>query len=195
MKNNPNAAAYAFATAFVADIESAPSLKEALVRKRISRNGLIRIVSRDIEAFQRGARGHALFPNVRAVAREFVAQERRQIKATGVSGLGQWDAIASVIGAAAGAAANIYSSVKNTEMQKDLLRLQQQRAQAEMAVAQLQAQAAQTQLAQANAAAGNASANTFSLAPGPLGPSLAGIPILPVVGIAMAVGGYFFFKK
>lgn len=195
MKNNTNAAAIAFSTAFVADIEAASALRNGLVSGRVDRNGLIRMVARDLEAMKRGSREPALFPNVRAVVREFVAQEHRQGPA--MAGMGQWDVIGQVVGAAAGAAASIYSAVQNTAMQKDLLKLQQQKTQAEISIAQMQAQAAQTQLAQANAAAGQASASEFTLAPGPFGPSVAGIPIIPaaVAAVSLAVGGYFMMKK
>jgi hypothetical protein len=194
MKNDTNAAANAFASAFVADIESAPLLKAALVSRKLDRNGLVRIVARDLEAFQRGSRAPALFPNVRKVTREFVDQERRT--SPGMAGLGQWDIIANVVGAAAGAAANIYSAVTNTAIQKDLLKLQQQKAQTEIQIAQMQANAAQVQLAAANAAAGQASANTFTLAPSALGPAFAGIPLLPVAaGIALAAAATYHFVK
>src|SRR6185369_2973884 len=70
--------------------------------------------------------GPPLFPNLRAVTAEFLTQEDRPVHG---SGMGQWDAIAGVIGAAAGAAANIYSAKVNTDLQKQLLSIEQQKQQ------------------------------------------------------------------
>lgn len=191
--NDVPAAANAFAAAFVADIESAPPLKAALLRRQIGRAGLTRIVMRDLDSVRMRRTGPALFPNLRVVAREFLAQEARKTSGRPADGMGQWDAIAGVIGAAAGAAANIYSSVTNADMQKQLLKLQEQRNTAAIQVAQLQAKTAQTQLAQANVAATGVPSSS------PIATVLQAVGGWPVVGIAtgaiaLAVGTYFAFK-
>lgn len=223
MKNDISAASRAFASAFVADIESALPLKAALLRKEIGRSGLTRIVMRDLDAARVGKPGPVLFPNLRAVAREFLDQEERRVAKSGVgqfhnraagymqvsparevpvSGLGQWDAIASAIGAAAGAASSIYGAVTNADAQKELLKLEQQKVQAQIQIAQMQAKAAQVQLAAANAAV---SGTPVLIGPdglpiqsgGSFGPEVAGIPIVPAVAgaVALAIAGYFAFKK
>ena len=194
--NDVPAAAHAFATAFVADVEAAAPLKAALLRKQIGRVGLTRIVVRDLDAMHRGRPGPALFPNLRAVAREFMDQQHRpvQVKVSGLrDGLGQdFSTIANVIGAAAGAAANIYSAVANADMQKQLLKLQQQRNDTAIQIAELQANTARTQLAAANVAATGVASGTPGAA------VLQAVGGWPVIGgaaaaIALGVGTYFAF--
>ena len=187
-QNDVPAAARAFAAAFVADIEAAPFLKEQLLRGRLTRGGLTRIVTRDVEGGLAGRRGGpALFPNLRAVAAEFLAQEHRPVHG---AGMGQWDAIAGVIGAAAGAAASIYTAKTNTDLQRQLLSLEQQKQKATLQIAELQAKTAQTQLAAANVAATGVSSSS------PLAPVLQAVGGWPVLGgaaaaIAIAVAVYF----
>ncbi len=189
-------AANAFATAFVADIEAAGPLKAALLRKQIGRAGLTRIVLRDLEAGYKKRPGPALFPNLRAVSDEMIAQQHRQIKTSRISGgLGQdFTAIIGAIGAAAGAAASIYSSVANADMQKELLKLRQQRNAATIQIAQLQAKTAQTQLAAANVAASGIPSSS------PVSTVVAAVGGMPVVAtaagaIALGVAGYFAFRR
>lgn len=189
-ENDVPAAAHAFATAFVADIEAAPALKAELLRGRLGRSALTRIIVRDLDRARTRGAGPALFPNIRAVAREFLAQEGRPVHgARPENGMGQWDAIVGAIGAAAGAAANIYSSVANADMQKQLLALEQQKQKATLQIAELQAKAAQTQLAAANVAATGVPSTS------PLSTVLQSVGGWPVVGIAgaaiaLAVGIY-----
>jgi hypothetical protein len=190
--NDVPAAAHAFATAFVADVERAAPLKAALLRRQIGRSGLRRIVVRDLEAMHRGVPGPALFPHLRSVAREFLEQQHRPVKTRGVDGgLGQdFSAIANVIGAAAGAAASIYSATTNADMQKKLLQLQQQKNTAAIQIAELQAKTAQTQLAAANVAATGVASGT------PGAEVLQAVGGWPVIGgtaaaIALGVGAYF----
>jgi hypothetical protein len=194
--NDVPASANAFAAAFVADIEAAPSLKAELIRGRLGRSALTRIVLRDLDAARVRKPGPPLFPNVRAVAREFLAQESRpsKISRMPVPGMGQWDAIAGVIGAAAGAASSIYSAKTNADMQKKLLSLEQQKQQAAVAIAELQAKAAQTQLAAANVAATGVPSSS------PMATVLESVGGWPVVGgavaaIAVAIAAYFATRR
>jgi hypothetical protein len=194
--NDAPAAAHAFATAFVADVERAAPLKAALLRRQIGADGLRRIVVRDLDAMHRGLTGPALFPHLRAVAREFLEQQHRPVKAAGPDGgLGQdFSVIANVIGAAAGAAAGIYSSVENADMQKKLIQLQQQKNTAAIQIAELQAKTAQTQLAAANVAATGVASTT----PGAqVLQAVGGWPVLggAAAAIALGVGTYFAFGR
>lgn len=174
--NDVPAAANAFSAAFIADIEAAPFLKEQLVRGRLTKDSLTRIVLRDLQGGLKGYRaGPPLFPNLRAVATEFLAQEARPVHG---AGMGQWDAIAGVIGAAAGAASSIYSAKVNTDLQKQLLSLEQQKQKTAIQIAQLQANQAQTQLAAANVAATGL--------PAPIAEVLQSVGGWPVVGTAAA---------
>jgi hypothetical protein len=190
-ENDLPAVANAFAAAFVADIEAAPAVKAALILGQLDADGLTRIVTRDLDAARRGDPGPALFPNVRAVASEFLAQEAR----LSGGGMGQWDSIISAVGAAAGAASKIYSAVQDQAAARQLLQLAQQKNQTELQIAQIQAKAAQVALAAANASAGTATGEIFST--GTLGPTVAGVPILPAVGgaVALALGWYFAFGR
>ena len=223
MENNLPAAAHAFATAFVADMESARPLRSAILLKKIGREGITRIVTRDLDAARLGRRGPALFPNLRAVAQEFLNQEKRRAPYTGISqfhnrasgymqvapayeravyGLGQWDAIIGAIGAAAGAASSIYGAKITADAQKQLLNLEQQKVNAQIQIAEMQAKAAQVQLAAANAAA---SGTPVKLGADGLpipyteafGPEIGGVPVIPAVAaaFALAIAGYFAFKK
>lgn len=197
--NDVPAAATAFASAFVADIEAAPTLKAALIRKQIGPDGLTRIVMRDLDSIRLRRTGPVLFKNLRAVAREFVAQEARKSVGRPAGGMGQWDAIAGVIGAAAGAAANIYSATTNADMQKKLLQLQQQKNAAAIQIAELQARTAQVQLAAANVAAtGVTSSSPLS---GPMSTILeatggwGGAAAIATSAVALSVAGYFALKR
>ena len=188
---DPRAAANAFALSFIADLEAAPQLKEAIIRKQINGRGLANIVLRDIDRGRRRMPGPALFPNIRKVSGMILKSEGEL-----AGGLGQWDAIASAISAAAGAASSIYGAKITADAQRKLISLEAQKNQAAIAIADLQAKAAQTQLAAANVAAGNA-ADGSVLTVGRLGPQISGIPILPAAAaaIAVAVGAYFVAKK
>lgn len=195
-QNDVPAAANAFAAAFVADIESAPALKAELIRGRLGRGALTRIIMRDLDGARVKKPGPVLFPNVRAVMREFLAQEARPSRVSRMPepGMGQWDAIAGAIGAAAGAAASIYSAKTNVDMQKKLLALEQQKNQAAIQMAELQAKAAQTQLAAANVAATGVPSSS------PMSTVLESVGGWPVVGaataaIALAVGAYFALRR
>lgn len=177
--NDLPAVANAFATAFVADIEAAAPVKAALLRRQLDASGLARIVTRDLDAARRGDKGPALFPNVRAVASEFLAQEAR----LSGGGMGQWDSIISAVGAAAGAASKIYSAVQDQAAAKQLLALAQQKNMTELQIAQIQAKAAQVSLAAANASTGGATGAIVSTSS--FGPSVAGVPVVPAVGAAV----------
>lgn len=183
--NDIPAAANAFASAFVADIEAAPSLKAELLKRNIKGDGLTRIVMRDLDRFRRRLPGPALFPNMRKVSKTFLEQEGYYARNPN-TGMGQWDAIAGVIGAAAGAAANIYSATTNASMQKQLLQLQQQKNAAAIQIAQLQAKTSEAQLAAANVAAGGVPSTSILS-------SIGGLPTLGIagVGIAAAIAVYF----
>lgn len=191
--NDLPAVASAFAASFIADIEAAGPLKAALLRRQLDADGLARIVTRDLDAARRGDPGPALFPNVRAVAGEFLAQEARRTRPG--SGLGQWDSIISAVGAAAGAAAKIYSAVQDQAAAKQLLQLSQQKNQTEIQIAQIQAKAAQVALAAANAQTGTADGSL--VATGSLGPVVAGVPVIPAVGAAvlLALGLHVAFGR
>lgn len=183
--NDIPAAANAFASAFVADIEAAPSLKAELLKRNIKGDGLTRIVMRDLDRYRRRLPGPALFPNLRKVSKMFLEQEGYYARNPN-TGMGQWDAIAGVIGAAAGAASSIYSSVTNTQMQKDLLRLQQQRNTAAIQIAELQAKTSQAQLAAANvAASGVPSTSILS--------DIGGWPTVGIAGAGIAAAIAIFF--
>lgn len=187
----PKAAANAFTLSFIADLEAAPQLKEAIIRRQLDGRGLANIIYRDVDRGRRRMPGPALFPNVRKVAGMILRSEGELS-----GGLGQWDAIASAISAAAGAAASIYGAKITTDAQKKLISLEAQKNQAAIQIAELQAKAAQTQLAAANVSAGNAPDGS-ALTVGTLGPAISGVPILPVAAgaIALAVGVYFVAKK
>lgn len=187
--NDVPAAARAFATAFVADVEAAPFLKEQLVNGRLGRGGLTRIILRDLSGGLNGRRGGpALFPNLRAVSAEFLAQEARPVHG---GGMGQFDVIASLVGAAAGAASSIYSATQTSAVQKQALDLQKQKAATDLAIAQLQAKQAQTQLAAANVAAtGIPTSSILS----PIVQTI-GWPGLAIGVIALSVGSYFMLRR
>jgi hypothetical protein len=190
--NDVPAAARAFAASFIADVEAAPFLQEQLVRGRLTRGGLTRIILRDIDGGLRGTRGGpALFPNLRAVTAEFLAQEARPVHG---AGMGQWDAIASLVGAAAGAATSIYSAKSNIDMQQQALALQQKQVKTASSIADLQAKTAQAQLAAANVAATGITSSS------PIGQFIQAVGGWPAAGamaaaVALAVGAYFALRR
>lgn len=199
--NDLPAAANAFATAFVADIEAALPLKEALLRKQIGKSGLTRIIVKDLDAMHRGIPGPALFPNLRAVSKEVMDQHHRKVKTSGINGgLGQdFGDIASLISAAAGAASKIYSAVSDADMNKQLIKLQQQRNATAIQIAELQAKTAQVQLAAANVAATGVTSS--SPLAGPMSTVLeatggwGGAAAIATGAIALSVAGYLALKR
>lgn len=168
--------ARAMAAAFVADIERNPSVRRALTDRRLDRDGLARL-----------AIYSSNFPAIRTLIRD--AADRSGVPFP--PGLGQWEAIASLISTAAGAASKVYASKLESDLQKRQAQLEVQKQQTAIATAELQAKVAQAQYQAAETAARQVeqggSGGGVSIAPG------LSIPWwgIAIAGTAAAVGlGY-----
>jgi predicted methyltransferase len=174
--------ARAIASAFTADIERNPDVKLALIGRRLDRDGLARLALRD----------QRRFPNTYGLVRRIAKDQGIDVP----PGLGQWEAIASVISAAAGAATKVYTSKVEAEAQKKLAELEVQKQQAAIKTAELQAKLAQAQYQAAETAArqqtsgsGSGSVLTKEVVPG--------VPLWGVVGagvVTLGVAGYLLLK-
>jgi hypothetical protein len=192
--------ARALATAFAADIDN-PSIAGVIQRGGLTQDQFTSIVYRDIQRGLTGAPGPALFPSVRAFARQVVGITAiKQARSYGLSqASSDIGGAAGLVGAIAGAVGAIWSTKINTDSQKNLAKIQANEAQITQNSQTLAAQSALIQ---------NATANGVLLSPAggvtpvtAIGPSgtLTAVSGLPVLAIgtalaAMVFGGYFFAK-
>jgi hypothetical protein len=190
--------ARALAAAFAADIDNAP-MAAAIQSGGLTREQFTNIVNRDVMRGLTGAPGPALFPNVRAFARQAV--DIAAIKESRTSGLAQSTAggIATLIGTIAGAVGTIWSAKINTTSQKNLAQIQANEASITQSSQSLAAKSALIQNATANgvlvAPAGGVTPISAIGTAGPLD-AIGGLPTL-ALGTALAAmvfGGYFFTK-
>jgi hypothetical protein len=194
--------AQALATAMAADISS-PAVAAALQNDALTRDQFTSIVYRDVAKGLRGDPGPAIFPNVRAFARQVVdIGVIRTRKSTGLSDTYSSDigGISGLVGAIAGAVGAIYSTKINTDAQKQLATIKANEAQI--------AQNSQT-IAAKSALIQNATSNGLLVAPtgslvdpsagivtaGPLA-AVGGLPGVAIgtAAIAVLVGGYYAMK-
>ena len=191
--------ANALATAFAADIDN-PSIAAVILNGGLTRGQFTQIVNRDVARGLRGDSGPALFPNVRAFARQVVDIETLQRRkeaglGTDMSTIG---GLSSLGGAIAGAVGAIWGSYIQGTAIKNAARIQLQEAQIVQNSQDLAVKAAMIQ----NATAQGLRADPATGQPiDPLtGVPLAGdIPALPTIGIAAGIlaaltGGYFALK-
>jgi hypothetical protein len=190
--------ARALAAAFASDMTS-PSVAAVILNGGLTREQFTDIVNRDVSRGLTGAPGPALFPAVRAFARQAVDIAAAREAAT--SGLSQSTAggIATLVGAIAGAVGAIWSAKINTDSQKNLAKIQANEAQITQ---DSQALAAKSALIQ------NATANGVLVTPvggvtpiTAIGPSgtltdVSGLPTLAIgTAIAAMVFGSYFYAK
>lgn len=169
--------ARALAAALVADVERSADVRSALASRRIDRDGLTRLVlaRRD------------LFPAVHG----FIREAARLGDVPLPPGLGQWEAIASAVSAAAGAATSVYGAKLTSEAQKRLAELELQKQQAAIKSAELQAKLAQAQYQAAETASRQpvvSSGTSGSGAAGGKG-SIFGVPWWAVAAVGVAGTG------
>lgn len=131
--------ARALSASFAADMERNPSIKLALAGGRLDRDGLVRVILGDPERF----------PLTNGFIRRVAREQGIRIPA----GLGQWEALGSIVTAVAGAATKVYGSKVEADLQKRLAELEMQKQQAAIRTAELQAKIAQAQYQTAEAAA------------------------------------------
>jgi hypothetical protein len=190
--------AQALAAAFASDMTS-PSIAWAILNGGLTKEQFTDIVNRDVSRGLTDAPGPALFPAVRAFARQVV--DIAAFKEAKSSGLGQSDigGISGLVGAIAGAVGSIWSAKINTTSAKNLAQIQANEAQITQ---DSQALAAKSALIQ------NATANGVLITPvggvtpitaiGPSG-NLTDVSGLPTLAIgtaiaAMLFGSYYYAK-
>jgi len=196
--NTDETYARALAAAFASDMSS-PSIAGAILSGGLTQEQFTDIVNRDVSRGLTGAPGPALFPAVRAFARQVV--DIAAFKKAQASGLGQSavGGIATLIGAIAGAVGAVYSAKINTDAAKNLATIKANEA---------QIQQDSTAIAAKSALIQNATANGVLVSPvggitpitaiGPAGAltEIGGLPMLAIgtALAAMAFGGYFYEK-
>jgi hypothetical protein len=136
------------------------------------------------QAVQAAAR---LTPEERFLTVKQLSSGQLRLKTPAMSGLGdlgQWDIIGSLVGNLVGVGAGIYGATVTADAQKDIAKLQanaaMQNAQAQIAIANANAAIANAQVQIANPVSSAMSTLTTS--------SIAGIPVIIPVGIALALG-------
>lgn len=191
--------AQALATAMAADIGS-PAVASALQNSGLTQDQFTSIVYRDVAKGLRGDPGPALFPNVRAFARQVVdIGVIRARKSAGLSDTYSSDVggVSALVGAIAGAVGAIYSTKINTDAQKKLASIQANEAQIQQNSQTIAAKSALIQNATSN---GLLVAPTGSLVDpsagivtaGPLA-AVGGLPGLAIgtAAVALLFGGYY----
>jgi hypothetical protein len=178
--------ARAISAAFVADVEAAPILKEAVASGAIGPRRLRDMMLRAIESEISGRAGVPTFPNLRKLAREQIRVQGR----TRSFGMGVTEAPASTsydwIMSAAGAVTSIANAFISYQTGKKLIELEKEKTAAylrsqELLARQAELDAARARLAYSKEAEAEAKA-------GPL--SIAGLPgwAVPAAGAAAVVG-------
>lgn len=138
------------------------------------------------------------FAEKMAAVRAIAEGDRPQLVMAGLSDLGQFEIIGSLIGAAAGAASSIYGAKVTASAQKDIAKIQanaaMQSAQAQMSIANAQAAITQAQAQQAQTLATSAAPAGFLTKD--IG---GGVPVWAVpagiAGLGLFAAIFFSFKK
>jgi hypothetical protein len=121
--------ARALAAAFASDLSS-PEIAHVVQKGGLTKSQFTRIVNRDIAAGLSRKHGPALFPAVRAFARQVVdIAAIEKAKAAGMSDISTIGGIGSLAGAIAGAVGAIWGAKINSDAQKNLAKIQLQEAQ------------------------------------------------------------------
>jgi hypothetical protein len=194
--------ARALSAAFASDIDQ-PSVAAAIQKGGLTRDQFTSIVYRDVVRGLTGVPGPALFPAVRAFARQAVDIDA--IKTSQASGLS--DATSSdiggasgLVGAIAGAVGAIWSAKINTDAQKNLAQIQLQEAQITQNSQSLAAKSALIQNATANGLLATPSgALAAPVTPLSLPDAISSIGGLPTIAIGTAalatiIGAYYASK-
>lgn len=184
--------AEAISSAFVADVEAAPILKEAVASGIIGRRKLRDMMLRAIESEVSGRAGVPTFPNLRKLAREQIRIQAR----VRPSGMGAKETTSyDWIGSAAGAVSTIANFFVTYQTSKELVSLEKEKTAAfvraqEAAAKRAEVDAVAKRLAYSKQAEAEAKAEAEA---GPL--SVAGLPGWAVPAAAVAVVGGILLLK